>query len=562
LNVRYTPSADVCERAGDAAKCQTLHLSDMVAAMGVSTDIPISLSTLPPTARQRHVTFAVIAFLLVTYFATIPSLEVGSVQRTGLLEIILTLVFASNFLTAGLLFSQCAIIRSSALLALANGYFFSSLVMIPYLSTFPGVFAPEPLLGVSTQTSPFLYLWWHLGFIIAIGCYAVLKGVPLNSVRLLPSVSGLATVGLVFVLTWIVARHGDWLPPLLQDDYTMTPLAHRVAGVELAIAIIAGAILWKRRSSVLDYWLLVVLCLVILELSLVTFFLINRNSVGATLGRGYFAVSAIVILAVMLAENTRLYASLTRANQLLQRERNNRLMNLQAMAGSIAHEVRQPLAAIVANGGAALRFLAKTPPDLVEVKTALNRMITDGHRTSEVFQGLRGLFGKSNQERQPTDLNEIIQAALDNLHPDMQINGVEARLNLAQGLPLIDGNRSQLHEAVLNLLQNAVEAMSTATGRERTLKIRTGTSGRDMIALEIADSGPGIDEETLRSIFEAFVTTKTQGMGLGLAICRMIVEDHGGKISASSGAQGATFKLVFPAGTLPQTAAPAIAPTA
>jgi signal transduction histidine kinase len=222
-------------------------------------------------------------------------------------------------------------------------------------------------------------------------------------------------------------------------------------------------------------------------------------------------------------------------------------MNMQAITAAIAHEVRQPLAAIVTNGGAALRFLARTPPDQDEVRAALQRMVTDGRRTSEVFDGLRALFRKVDQGMQPIDVNKVIFGVLQSLRIEMKNHAVELRSELSPNLPLVDGNGSQLEEVISNLARNAIEAMDTTTDRSRVLRVISEPRAGNAIAVAVQDSGPGIDPKRIDGIFNAFITTKSQGTGLGLAICRMIIQHHGGQLTASSdGKSGASFQFVLP----------------
>jgi signal transduction histidine kinase len=267
-----------------------------------------------------------------------------------------------------------------------------------------------------------------------------------------------------------------------------------------------------------------------------------------------FVALGAYILAALFAERRDNEARLARANMMLERERDNKLMSAQALTGAIAHEVRQPLASIVSNASAALRWLERTPPDHGELRAALNRIQGESHRTSEVFDAIRALFRKSDQGRQRIDVNEIIGEVLQSLLGELKSHGVETRSELAE-LPPIDGNRGQLREVVFNLVDNALEAMGTTTEQSRVLRVTTALRGRDAIAVTVADSGPGIAPQKLDSIFTAFLTTKSHGMGLGLAICRMIVEQHGGQLTASSdGKSGALFQFVLPAAVIDKTA--------
>jgi C4-dicarboxylate-specific signal transduction histidine kinase len=165
----------------------------------------------------------------------------------------------------------------------------------------------------------------------------------------------------------------------------------------------------------------------------------------------------------------------------------------------------------------------------------------------DVLKGIRNLVRKSGARRQPIDTNEIIRWSMNSLRGKFNEMGVEVRDELASGLPLVDGDRSQLQGVLLNLIHNALEAMAGAQNHDRLLMLRTGVSGSDTIVVAIEDTGPGIDPKNLDAIFDPFISTKKQGMGLGLAICRSIVEGHGGRLTASSdGTTGATFKITLP----------------
>jgi signal transduction histidine kinase len=234
---------------------------------------------------------------------------------------------------------------------------------------------------------------------------------------------------------------------------------------------------------------------------------------------------------------------------MLERERDNKLMSAEAMTGAIAHEVRQPLAGIVANAGAALRWLGRSPPDHDEVRAALNRIQSEGHRTSEVFDAIRTLFRKGDQGRQRIDVNEIIVEVLRSLRGELKDHEVQTRPKLTE-LPPVDGHRGQLRQVIFNLVHNALDAMDTTGDRRRVLRVTTELRGRDAISVAVEDSGPGIDPNQLDGIFGAFVTGKLHGMGLGLAICRMIIEHHGGQLTASSdGKNGALFQFTLPIGS-------------
>jgi signal transduction histidine kinase len=276
----------------------------------------------------------------------------------------------------------------------------------------------------------------------------------------------------------------------------------------------------------------------------------SNLSVGDMISVAQASILAVslcaLVLAALFAERRAHETHLARSNAMLERERDNRLMNLEAMAASIAHEVRQPLTAIANNGGAALRFLNHAPPNLDEARSSLNRIVSDSHRASEVFDSIRALFGRDNLPKQTIDMNEVARGSLRILADELNDHGIVVRADLAPALPPVAGHRSQLQEVVINLMRNAIEAMATAKSYRRVLQIRTEHDD-GAIALAVEDSGPGIDQDKMNEIFDAFVSTKPNGMGLGLAICRMIVDHHDGHLSvAPAEPHGAIFRIGLP----------------
>jgi C4-dicarboxylate-specific signal transduction histidine kinase len=253
------------------------------------------------------------------------------------------------------------------------------------------------------------------------------------------------------------------------------------------------------------------------------------------------------VLAALFAERRESGARLARSNSLLQRERDNKLLNAQSIVAAIAHEVRQPLTRFTTGGNAARRFFKMVPPQQDKAQTALEGIVNAGHRTSEIIDGFRALFAKSDRSQQLVDINEITRAVLESLSNELTDHHIESRLEMTSELPNVHGNRSQLQEVVSNLIVNAIEAMETTPSRDRVLRVGTEPCDDKAVAVVVEDSGPGIDEDKLGSIFTPFATTKGHGKGLGLAISRMIIEHHGGKLTASSDHKGgASFQFILP----------------
>ena len=209
-----------------------------------------------------------------------------------------------------------------------------------------------------------------------------------------------------------------------------------------------------------------------------------------------------------------------------------RVMTMGELAASIAHEVNQPLAAVVTNGNACLRWLAGPTPNLDEAREAVGRIIRDGKRAGEVIGRIRALVKKSATEQAHLDINEVIREVVGLTQTEIQKNGVALRMDLAADLPRVVGDRVQLQQVFLNLVMNGIEAMSAVTDRPRELLVRSRQHESAKVLVAIQDSGIGIDRHNLEKIFNAFYTTKSQGMGMGLAISRSIVENHGGRLWA------------------------------
>jgi signal transduction histidine kinase len=224
-----------------------------------------------------------------------------------------------------------------------------------------------------------------------------------------------------------------------------------------------------------------------------------------------------------------------------------RVMTLGELTTSIAHEVNQPLAGVVTNGNACLRWLTRDPPNLDEVRECLRRIIRDGHRASDVIARLRALVKKSIPAKAPLDLSDTIQEVLAMTNPEARRHRVSVRTDLAAGIPLARGDRVQLQQVILNLVMNGIDAMKAVTDRPRELLIRSQPHESGTVLVAVQDAGIGLDAQSMARLFEAFYTTKPEGMGLGLAISRSIIEAHGGRLwPTAHGDYGATFQFTLP----------------
>lgn len=213
--------------------------------------------------------------------------------------------------------------------------------------------------------------------------------------------------------------------------------------------------------------------------------------------------------------------------------RASKLTTMGAMTASIAHEVNQPLAAVVTNGNAALRWLANAEPDLDEARAALKRIVDNGHRASKIVGSVRAMFKKDLAERTPVNINDLAREVLLLASDNLATHGVTLVTELRDDVPEVLADRVQLQQVLFNLIVNGAEAMTSVSDRERLLRVSSDFHDTDGVIITVADSGTGIDAKDMNQIFEPFYTTKASGMGMGLAICKSIVESHGGRLSAA-----------------------------
>lgn len=228
-----------------------------------------------------------------------------------------------------------------------------------------------------------------------------------------------------------------------------------------------------------------------------------------------------------------------------------RMATLGELTAWITHEVNQPLTGIVTNGAACLRWLDKAPPALDEARRSVEDMISDARRASEVIHRIRALSKKTDAEKVPLDINDVVREASRLVQREAITHGASLRLELAQELPSILGDRVQLQQVIINLVINAIQAMASVTDRPRILLIRSQQSEDGHVLVAVRDSGTGIEAKSVNKLFKAFFTTKPSGMGMGLSICRTIIEAHSGQVSAANNSgPGATFQLILPSRSL------------
>jgi signal transduction histidine kinase len=262
-------------------------------------------------------------------------------------------------------------------------------------------------------------------------------------------------------------------------------------------------------------------------------------------------VQMSLIVGLFYERGRRRFAEVESRRRLSELAHMNRTATAGALSASIAHEIKQPLAAIAANGNAALRWLIRATPDLDEAQESMERVVGAAHRASDVIDTIRSMFKRSDQKKGALGINVLIEEVLAVLHNDFQRRKIIVQCRLGTGLPTVTANRVQLQQVILNLCANAADAMDSVTDRDRVLKIISERQSSS-VSITVVDSGVGVEPNNIERIFEPFYTTKSDGMGMGLSICRSIIEEHGGRLFATSGRMcGLAIQISLPANNIP-----------
>ena len=257
-------------------------------------------------------------------------------------------------------------------------------------------------------------------------------------------------------------------------------------------------------------------------------------------------IQAALIFWLLYEHRRRHLAEVQARNSMAELTQLNRLATAGELSAAIAHEIRQPIAGMVAMANAAVRWLSREIPDIGEARDAMNNVVATGHHASDVITNVRELFGKDTQEKTPTDVNKLIRKVLALVYIDLRKHSIETQLNLSEQLPPLIGNEVQLRQVVLNLVMNAIELMASVA-EPRVLSIKSESTEHNSVLVSIADTGSGIDVANLNRIFAPMFTTKTRGMGMGLSICKSIIDSHNGGIWVSAGVpRGSIFHFELP----------------
>jgi signal transduction histidine kinase len=543
------------------------------------------LSTAAAGSRQWRLCLALIAISAVVFVICLPYVRVRLQPSPAFVAVYNAVSILNDFTTAVILFGQFNILRSRALLLLASGYLFASLISVVQLLTFPGMVTSGGVLGAGPQTALWLCVFWHGGFPLFVISYALFDGNGrkiASSPRIAMASALTAVIGAVaacwFLATW-GAENARLLPSLL-DETGFTPWQRVVNLADILLVLAAFVLLSaRRRHSLLNLWLMVVMGYWLCDITLSSYLNGGRYDLGFYAGRVYGALAASFVLAVLVLENSRLYRSLAiaagrlkeraaellRANETLQNEiayreraedglrqaqaelaRVSRMTAMGELTSSLAHEVNHPIGAMMMNAETCLRWLSHEVPNVERARTIASMMVKDGTRASETVARMRQLFDKGAPLRESLDLNDVIREMIVLLRGEAARNAVSIRTELMENLARVAGDRVQLKQVLMNLMVNGIEAMNDGDGT-RELTIKSQRAEDKQIKVSVSDTGAGLPPLPVNQIFNAFFTTKPHSIGIGLSISRSIIEEHGGLLWATNNSsRGANFYLTLP----------------
>jgi signal transduction histidine kinase len=559
--------------------------------MSISSSCAVSdsdgafLSRAAVGSRELRLCLTLIGVSAVVFVACVPYVRLPLQASPAFVAVYNAVSILGDFTTAIILFGQFNILRSRALLLLASGYLFASLISVVQLLTFPGMFTAVGLLGAGPQTALWLCVFWHGGFPLVVIFYALSDGSSREIAtppRFAIASAVTAAIGAVlacwFAATW-GAENARVLPALL-DETGFTPWQRIFNLTDIILVLAAFVLLSARpRHRLLNLWLMVVMGYWFCDITLSSYLNGGRYDFGFYAGRIYGVLAASFVLAVLVLENSRLYrrlaiaasrlkeraSELLRANETLQSEiayrkraeeglrqaqaelaRVSRITAMGELTSSLSHEVNHPIGAILTNAETCLRWLSHEVPNVERARAIATLIVKDGTRAAEKIARIQQLFERGVPLREPVDVNDTIREMTVLLRGEAARYAVSIRTDLMENLSQVVGDRVQLKQVLMNLMVNGIEAMNDGAGI-RELAIRSQQAEHGQIRVSVSDTGVGLPPLPVKRIFDAFFTTKPHGIGIGLSISRSIIEAHGGYLWATNNAsRGANFHITLP----------------
>jgi signal transduction histidine kinase/CheY-like chemotaxis protein len=526
-----------------------------------------ALSMLPPGRAERRRALLMVTFSVMIFGAAAPFARVPLTRIEAFIPAYEAALVISDLLTAVLLLGQFGLARSRALLVLAAGYLFTGLLVIPHALTFPGVFAPRGLLGAGSQTTAWLYIFWHGGFPLFVAAYALMKnepGTPLEAswpVRRIIAIAVAAVIAVVCVLTRLAIASDAILPVLVVGGGQFAPALLWVVSIVWGLNILALVLLWTRRPhSILDLWLMVVLCAWLFDVGLSALLNAARFDLGFYAGRIYGLLAASFVLMMLILDTSALYSRLARSLAATSRAKSDFLANM-------SHEIRTPMNGIIGF------------TDLLLESTLTERQRNYATTVRSAAEGLLVILndaldyskieaGRLELERVDFSPTGLVDEAVSIMSESAKRKGLSLVSAVTTSVPAwVVGDPHRLRQVLLNLIGNAIKFT-----KQGSVAVRLSGEPADHAAVrlrfEIVDTGVGVPADVLPRLFDRFsqgdasVTRRFGGTGLGLAICKNLVELMGGVVGADSiPERGSTFwvEVALPVGRAPADASAPVA---
>jgi signal transduction histidine kinase len=530
----------------------------------------VFLSTLPAGHGERRLALAVVLVSAAVFIIAVPLAKVRLSPVWAFIPVYQSALVVNDLITGVLLFGQFAILRSRALLVLASGYLFTALMAAAHALTFPGLFSETGLLGAGPQTTAWLYMFWHGGFPLVVGAYALLKDErhqatqPTRHSSVAVLSAGATVLAAVCGLTLLATLAQHALPAIMQGN-RYTPAMVTIVSSVWALSLLAlGMLWWRRPHSVLDVWLLVVMSAWLFDIGLSAVLNAGRFDVGFYAGRIYGLLAASFVLLVLLIEHGRLYARLAEAHDSERRERQLVQLrtdeltavnkDLEAFSYSVSHDLRAPLRAVQGY----VTILEEDFGERLEAEVRrLLGVIQDRTRRMEQLIDDLLVFARLGRQRlavTPVQLDDLVKQTLDecrSICEDRQIAFTVGRLGTAQADP------AMIKQVLANLLSNAIKF--TRNRKAAVVEVGCRAEADRPNVYYVRDNGAGFDMRHADKLFGVFQrlhsANEYEGTGVGLAIVQRVIERHGGQVWAdSTPGEGTTF--YFTLGTSPDGRAP------
>lgn len=514
-------------------------------------DPPMVVALMPYTRLHRAMALGVVAGMLAVWALLLPfvNLQIGRVD--SFLPVVQTIMSAADMLTATLLFAQYSVQPHRALLVVASGYIFAGAFAFLQTLSFPGSYAPNGLIGDVYNTPAWFFVLWYTTFPLSILGYALLKDskkIPSRSTTANIAITLVCVLGATALVSWLVITQTEHLPKFFTTGLMLQTRLSNQFNVGLTIlGCVVLLALFVRRRTVLDLWLMVTIFAAVPNFLVAAYAGSARFSIGWYSARVFALIASCLLLSVLVTEMTVLYSRLASALMMQRRERANRFVSIDAATAAIAHEINSPLGSIKLNADAARQELLAPRPHLEEIGAILKDIGDDSLRVSETITSVRRLFKDAKDQPTMVSIEDVARQVLRLLQHELEVNEIIVSMEFQVEAPLVHADPAQLQQVILNLLKNAIEAMASTPRTGRRLEIGTRIEQSRFVLLYIRDTGAGVQDEDRERVFDAFFTTKPTGMGLGLAICRTIIERYEGRlVLAKTEPQGSTFEVTLP----------------